>query len=89
MTITNNKKRHLYPEEAVNWKELEAIGIYREDLEASDGMDLLLDGEKAGPVNLRLMLAGIDLDFDATLQLVQVEGACTVEIKGISPETLP
>lgn len=79
-------KNHIFPKEAVNWKELESIGIYKEDLDKTGELDTLLNGEKTNPVNLRLMLLGIDIDMDATLQLKQEDENCILEIKGISPE---
>lgn len=82
------KKNHVFSQEAVNWNELEAIGIYKNNLENSGELDTLLDGEKTNPVNLHLMLLGIDIDLDATLQLKQEDENCIIEIKGISPETL-
>lgn len=80
------KKKHVFPQEAVDWGELEAIGIYKEDLDKNGQLDLLLDGEKTDPVNLHLMLLGIDIDLDATLQLKQDNETCILEIKGISPD---
>lgn len=79
-------KNHIFPKEAVNWKELESIGIYKEDLDKTGELDTLLNGEKTNPVNLRLMLLGIDIDMDATLQLKQEDENYILEIKGISPE---
>lgn len=79
-------KNHIFPQEAVNWKELESIGIYKEYLDKTGELDTLLNGEKTNPVNLRLMLLGIDIDMDATLQLKQEDENCILEIKGISPE---
>ena len=79
------KKNHVFSPEAVNWKELEAIGIYKDELERKGELGSLLDGERTNPINLRLMLLGIDIDMDATLQLKQEDENCIVEIKGISP----
>lgn len=81
------KKKSVFPQDMVNWSELEAIGIYKEDLEKNGELESLLNGEKTNPVNLHLMLYGIDIDLDATLQLIQQDDICIVEIKGISPET--
>lgn len=80
------KKNHVFTQENVNWRELEIIGIYKDDLDKSGELDTLLNGEKTNPVNLHLMLSGIDIDMDATLQLVQEDDNCILEIKGISPE---
>lgn len=80
------KKKYVFPQESVNWSELEAIGVYKEDLEKNGQLNLLLNGEKTDPTNLHLMLLGIDIDLDATLQLKQENDICILEIKGISPE---
>jgi len=81
----DKNKRHAFPEESVNWAELEALGVYKEDLERSGQMDALLDGQSTEPVALNLMLSGISLELDATLQLVVQDQTVTVEIKGVTP----
>lgn len=80
------KKKYVFPQESVNWSGLEAIGVYKEDLEKNGQLNLLLNGEKTDSINLHLMLLGIDIDLDATLQLKQENDICILEIKGISPE---
>lgn len=68
----------------VNWMELEAIGIFRDDLEQNGQLERLLDGERTDALPLRLMLLGVDLEMDATLQLaVQADGTSVVEVRGI------
>lgn len=80
------EKRHVFPGQTVNWQELEAIGVFRDDLEQSGQLERLLDGESTGAVPLRLMLLGIDLEMDATLQLIlQEDGTPVVEIRGVEP----
>lgn len=73
--------------EDVNWGELESIGILRDELEMADELDTLLQGEKTGVISLSLVLLGVDVVLDATLQLVRREnGEPLLEIIGIKPE---
>ncbi|GAB6119030.1 DUF4099 domain-containing protein [Dysgonomonas termitidis] len=82
----HKKKPLVFPEETVNWNELEAIGIYKDDLEKKGELESLLNGEKTGSINLHLMLNGINIDLDATLQLIPQDDLYIVEVRGISPE---
>lgn len=78
----------LYGINDINWNELESINIYREDLEKSGDMEKLLNGEKTEPINLHLMLLGIDVELDATLQIIRDGETPIVEILGIRQETI-
>lgn len=72
--------------EDVNWGELESIGILRDELEMAGELDTLLQGEKTGVISLSLVLLGVDVVLDATLQLVRREnGEPLLEIIGIKP----
>lgn len=82
----NNKQGHIYKQEDIKWDELAAINIYKDELEKSGNLDKLLKGEKTDIINLHLMLLGVDVDLDATLQIVQQGGTPIVEIVGISPD---
>lgn len=86
MNRNNDNKARLYSEDDVKWEELAAINIFREDLENSGNMDKLLNGEKTGVINLHLMLLGVDVDMDATLQIIQQGETPVVEITGIKPD---
>lgn len=55
----------------VNWDELSGIGIMKDELELSGEMDTLLRGEKTKVMSLSLVLLGVDVVMDATLQLVR------------------
>ncbi len=73
--------------EDVDWGELESIGILRDELEMAGELDTLLQGEKTGVISLSLVLLGVDVVLDATLQLVRREnGEPLLEIIGIKPE---
>jgi len=74
----------LFSEKDVNWDELAAIGILRDELAASGDLDTLLKGEKTDTLSLQLILLGVDVEMDATLQLVGSGESPILEITGIS-----
>ncbi len=70
----------------VDWSELESIGILRDELEMAGELDTLLQGGKTGVISLSLVLLGVDVVLDATLQLVRRDnGGPLLEIIGIKP----
>ncbi len=70
----------------VDWGELESIGILRDELEMAGELDTLLQGGKTGVISLSLVLLGVDVVLDATLQLVRRDnGEPLLEIIGIKP----
>lgn len=72
--------------EDVDWGELESIGILRDELEMAGELDTLLQGRKTGVISLSLVLLGVDVVLDATLQLVRRDnGEPLLEIIGIKP----
>lgn len=71
--------------EDVNWDELHDIGIMKDELELSGGLDTLLKGEKTKVMPLKLVLLGVDVVMDATLQLVRKGEAPLLEIQGVTP----
>jgi hypothetical protein len=81
---TNNKET-LFTEKDVNWDELAAIGILRDELELSGELETLLKGEKTGVISMQLILLGVDVEMDATLQLVRKGEEPILEIIGITP----
>lgn len=86
---TNRKQGRIYNEQDVKWDELAAINIYKDELEKSGNLEKLLNGEKTEVISLHLMLLGVDVDLDATLQIVQQGETPIVEIVGISPDHVP
>lgn len=74
-----------FREEEVNWEELAGIGILRDELELAGELEPLLRGEKTGVLTLSLVLLGVDVVIDATLQLVRRGGEPLLEIIGIHP----
>ena len=66
-------------------RKLGGIGILKDELEMSGELDTLLKGEKTNVIRLSLVLLGVDVVMDATLQLVRKDGGPLLEILGIKP----
>lgn len=82
------KQENIMPFNAgdVDWDELSSIGILRDELEMAGELDTLLQGNKTGVLSLSLVLLGVDVVLDATLQLVRKDdGKPLLEIIGIRP----
>lgn len=82
---TRNNKATSFKAEEVNWNELSEIGILKDELEAEGHLDTLLKGEKTGVISLSLVLLGVDVVMDATLQLIRQNDSPLLEIVGIKP----
>ena len=84
-----NKENNNAPFKAedVDWDELAAIGILKDELEMAGELDTLLSGEKTGVIPLSLVLLGVDVVMDATLQLVRKGEAPLLEIQGVTPSS--
>ena len=88
----NNGNNMPFKAEDVNWDEQAGIGILKDELEMSGELDTLLRGEKTKVIPLSLVLLGVDVVMDATLQLVRKDGGPLIEILGVKPSdngTLP
>lgn len=83
--MTENKNNAPFKVEDVNWEELAAIGILKDELEMAGELGTLLRGEKTNVVSLSLVLLGVDVVMDATLQLVRKNDSALIEIVGIQP----
>lgn len=83
--MTDNKNNTPFKAEDVNWEELAAIGILKDELEMAGELDTLLRGEKTNVVSLSLVLLDVDVVMDATLQLVRKNDSALIEIVGIQP----
>ena len=81
----NKENNTPFKAEDVNWHELAAVGILQDELEMAGELDTLLSGEKTNVVSLSLVLLGVDVVMDATLQLVRKDGDPLLEILGIKP----
>ena len=82
---TANDKNMPFKAEDVNWDKLSGIGILKDELELSGELDTLLSGEKTNAIPLSLVLLGVDVVMDATLQLVRKGDSPLLEIVGIQP----
>ena len=81
----NDNNKAPFKVEDVNWDELSGIGILKDELEQAGELETLLRGEKTGVVSLSLVLLGVDVVMDATLQLVRKNDSPLLEIIGINP----
>ena len=79
----NDKNNMPFKVDDVNWDELSGIGILKDELEDAGELETLLRGEKTGVVSLSLVLLGVDVVMDATLQLVRKNDSPMLEIIGI------
>lgn len=77
----------IFRKEDIDWKELETIGIHKEELEKSGDMELLLQGEETETVPLKIRTPALSITMDATLRImVGTDGKPVMEINGISPK---
>ena len=83
--MKENKNNTPFKAEDVNWEELAAIGILKDELEMAGELDTLLRGERTNVIALSLVLLGVDVVMDATLQLVRKNDPPLLEINGIRP----
>ena len=79
----NDNNKAPFKVEDVNWEELSGIGILKDELEEAGELETLLRGEKTSVVSLSLVLLGVDVVMDATLQLVRKDDSPLLEIIGI------
>lgn len=82
---TRNNQATSFKAEEVNWDELSEIGILKDELEVDGHIDTLLKGEKTDVISLNLVLLGVDVVMDATLQLIRQNNSPVLEIVGINP----
>ena len=82
-TILNSTRIN---ESDVDWKELEGIGISKQELAANGNLQRLLDGEPVNVISLQLCLLGIDIVMDATLQITEENNVPMLEISSIKPD---
>ena len=83
----NQNDNRIFRKEDLDWKELETIGIHKEELEKSGDMELLLQGEATEVMPLKICTPILHITMDATLRItVGTDGKPVMEINGISPE---
>jgi len=78
-TSSNNTK---FKESEINWDDLEGIGIHKSELD----VERLLNGETVNIISLQLTLLGVEIEMDATIQIVEEGNVPMLEICGIKPE---
>ena len=83
--MKENKNNTPFKAEDVNWEELAAIGILKDELEMAGELDPLLRGERTNVIALSLVLLGVDVVMDAPLQLVRKNDPPLLESNGIRP----
>lgn len=82
----NNGNNAPFKAEDVNWEELAGIGILKDELEMSGELETLASaGTKTKVISLSLVLLGVDVVMDATLQLIRKDGEPLMEILGVKP----
>jgi len=82
-TNSNHKK---IQENDVNWADLEGIGINKEELERNGDLERLLNGEQVNILSLHLTLLGVEIEMDATIQIVDDGNIPMLEISSIKQE---
>lgn len=83
----NQNTCQLFKAEDLDWKELEAAGIHKEQLEKSGNLELLLQGETTEMIPLEIRTPVLCMTMDATLRIVEgPDGKPVMEINGLSPE---
>lgn len=66
-------------------EELSGIGILRDEIEAAGEFDTLMNGGRTKVLPLSLVLMGVDVVMDATLQLIRKNDDVLIEIVGVKP----
>lgn len=83
----NQKTNHVFQAENLNWNELEAVGISRQELEKNGNMELLLQGEESEVIPLKLRTPVLCITMDATLKITEgADGNPVMEINGLERE---
>lgn len=85
--MNTQPNRRAYNIDDVDWAQLANIGIDRDELEREGELETLLTGGQTNPLTLSLVLLGVDVVVDATLQLVSKKGEPVMEIIGMTPVT--
>jgi len=84
--MDSNKTTMPFRTEDIDWGELASVGILKDELEMAGELDTLLQGRETGVISLSLVLLGVDVVLDATLQLVRKgDGGTLLEITGVRP----
>lgn len=74
-----------FRDDEIDWEELSGIGILRDEIEAAGELGTLMNGGKTKVLPLSLVLMGVDVVMDATLQLIRKNDDVLIEIVGVKP----
>lgn len=85
MENKNNSKPLSFRDDEIDWEEMSGIGILRDEIEAAGELDTLMSGGRTKVLHLRLVLMGVDVVMDATLQLIRKNDDVLIEIVGVEP----
>lgn len=70
--------------DVLDWTQLGKMGIDRQALEASGGLDRLLEGGETEVMTLRLRTGLVNMTTDATLQIItDSKGRPVLQVKGV------
>lgn len=70
--------------DVLDWTQLGKMGIDRQALEASGGLDRLLEGGETKVMTLRLRTGLVNMTTDATLQIItDSKGRPVLQVKGV------
>lgn len=70
--------------DVLDWTQLGKMGIDRQTLEASGGLDRLLEGGETEVMTLRLRTGLVNMTTDATLQIItDSKGRPVLQVKGV------
>ena len=84
--MDSNKTTMPFRTEDIDWGELASVGILKDELEMAGELDTLLQGRETGVISLSLVLLGVHVVLDATLQIVRKgDGGTLLEITGVRP----
>ena len=81
----NNGNNAPFKAEDVNWEELDRIVFLKDELLLSGELVTLLSWKYTKVMSLSLVLLGVDVVMDATLQLIRKDGEPLMEILGVKP----
>lgn len=75
--------------DVLDWTQLGKMGIDRQTLEASGGLDRLLEGGETEVMTLRLRTGLVNMTTDATLQIItDSKGRPVLQVKGVDKEKM-
>jgi hypothetical protein len=83
-----DQKSRKYRVSDIDWDELDQIGIHKNELEQNGDLEKLLSGEPVTVISLHLTILGLDLNLDATIQIIEEDNQLKLDICSITPEQM-